>query len=124
MSAVVAGERRIVTVLYADVVGSTGIGERLGPERSKLLLDEVIRLIGDQVERFGGTVAQLAGDSVLALFGAPVANEDDSERAVRAALATQRSIGRYAQEVEAAYGVPLSVRIGLNTGRRRSLAPR
>ena len=51
MSTVLAGERRIVTVLYADVVGSTGIGERLGPERSKLLLDEVIRLIGDQVER-------------------------------------------------------------------------
>src|SRR5919202_1394086 len=116
MSAVVAGERRIVTVLYADVVGSTAIGERLGPERSKILLDEVIRLIGDQVERFGGTVAQLAGDSVLALFGAPVANEDDSERAVRAALATQRSIGRYAHDVEAAYGVDLAVRIGLNTG--------
>jgi ABC-type oligopeptide transport system substrate-binding subunit/class 3 adenylate cyclase len=116
MAVVVAGERRIVSVLFTDVVGSTAIGEQLGPERTKLLLDEVIRLMSEQVERFGGTVAQLLGDGLLALFGAPVAFEDDSERAVRAALAIQRSLVRYAQEVEAAYDIRLAVRIAVNTG--------
>jgi ABC-type oligopeptide transport system substrate-binding subunit/class 3 adenylate cyclase len=116
MAVVVAGERRIVSVLFTDVVGSTAIGEQLGPERSKALLDEVIRLMSEHVERFGGTVAQLLGDGLLALFGAPVAFEDDSERAVLAALAIQRSLVRYAQEVEAAYGVQLAARIAVNTG--------
>ena len=116
MSVVVAGERRIVSVLFADVVGSTAIGEQLGPERTKALLDEVIRLMSEQVDRFGGTVAQLTGDGLLALFGAPVAFEDDSERAVRAALAIQRSLVRYAHDVEAAYGVELAARVGVNTG--------
>jgi ABC-type transport system substrate-binding protein/class 3 adenylate cyclase len=114
--AVAAGERRIVSVLMADVVGSTAIGQALGPERSKFLIDEVMRIMAEQVRRFDGTVAQLVGDELLAFFGAPVAHEDDSERAVRAALAIQRAIAQYAQEVGAAYGVDLSVRIGVNTG--------
>ncbi len=114
--AVATGERRIVSVLVADVVGSTAIGEALGPERSKFLIDEVMRIMTEQVRRFDGTVAQLVGDELLAFFGAPVAHEDDSERAVRAALAIQRAIAQYAHEVEAAYGIELSVRIGVNTG--------
>ena len=114
--AVATGERRIVSVLVADVVGSTAIGEQLGPERSKFLIDEVMRIMTEQVRRFDGTVAQLIGDELLALFGAPVAHEDDSERAVRAALAIQRALAQYAHEVEAAYGVELAVRIGVNTG--------
>ena len=68
-----AGERRVVSVLVADIAGSTAIAERLGPERSKFLLDEVVRLMHAAVERFGGTVAQLTGDGVLVLFGAPTA---------------------------------------------------
>ena len=91
--ATVAGERRIVTVLFADVVGSTAIGERLGPERTKLLFDEVMRVMGAEVERFGGTVAQFVGDELYAVFGAPLAHEDDSERAVRAAVAIQGALG-------------------------------
>src|SRR5919106_1993957 len=114
--AVAAGERRIVSVLVADVVGSTAIAQALGPERSKFLIDEVMRIMAEQVRRFDGTMAQLVGDELLAFFGAPVAHEDDSERAVRAALAIQRAIAQYAQEVETAYGVKLSVRIGVNTG--------
>jgi ABC-type transport system substrate-binding protein/class 3 adenylate cyclase len=114
--AVATGERRIVTVLVADVVGSTAIGQALGPERTKFLIDEVMRLMTEQVRRFDGTVAQLVGDELLAFFGAPVAHEDDSERAVRAALAIQRAIAQYGEEVKAAYGVDLSVRIGINTG--------
>ena len=114
--AVTTEERRIVTALIADVVGSTAIGEKLGPERSKLLIDEVIRLMTEQVRRYDGTVAQLVGDELLAFFGAPVSYEDDAERAVRAALAIQRAVQSYAQEVEDAYGIKLAVRIGINTG--------
>ena len=113
---VTAGERRIVTALVADVVGSTAIAEKLGPERSKFLIDEVMRIMSEQVRRYDGTVAQLVGDELLAFFGAPVSYEDDSERAIRAALAIQRAIAQYAQEVKDAYGVDLAVRIGLNTG--------
>jgi class 3 adenylate cyclase len=111
-----AGERRVVTALVADVAGSTGIGERLGPERSKFLFDEVVRLMREEVERFGGTVAQLTGDGILALFGAPTAHEDDSERAVRAAVALHQSIARYAAEIGPAYGIELAVRVAVNTG--------
>ena len=112
----VAGERRIVAVLYADVVGSTGIGEQLGPERTKLLLDEVIRLMTEQVARYGGTVAQLMGDGLLAVFGAPVAFEDDSERAVRAALGLQAALAAYGVDVREAYGIDLRARVAINTG--------
>ena len=111
-----AGERRIVSVLVADVVDSTAIGEQLGPERSKFLFDEVVRLMREEVERFGGTVAQLTGDGVLALFGAPVGHEDDSERAVRAALAVRESLSRYSAEVGPAYDIELSARVAVNTG--------
>ena len=79
--AVVAGERRIVTVLFADIVGSTGISERLGAERFTLLVDEVMHVMSAEIERFDGTVVQYIGDELYAVFGAPVAHEDDSERA-------------------------------------------
>src|SRR5438067_8794399 len=110
------GERRIVSVLLADVADSTTIGERLGPERSKFLFDEVTRLLAGEVKRFGGTVAQLTGDGLYALFGVPNAHDDDAERAVRAALAMQAALDRYAGEVSEAYGVELSGRVGVNTG--------
>src|ERR671919_2269014 len=97
--AVTTGERRIVSVLVADVVDSTAIGGQLGPERTKILIDEVLRIMSEQVRRYDGTVAQLVGDELFALFGAPVAHEDDSERAVRAALAIQRALAQYAPEV-------------------------
>jgi ABC-type transport system substrate-binding protein/class 3 adenylate cyclase len=113
---VTAGERRIVSVLVADIAGSTGIAEKLGPERSKFLFDEVVRLLREEVERFGGTVAQLTGDGVLALFGAPVAHENDSERAVRAALAIHDALGRYGAEVAPAYNIELRGRVAVNTG--------
>jgi class 3 adenylate cyclase len=110
------GERRVVAVLMADIAGSTAIGETLGPERSKYLFDEVMRLMAAEVERYGGTVAQLAGDGLLALFGAPVAHEDDSERAVRAGLGIQRALGRYGADVREAYGIEITARIAVNTG--------
>src|SRR2546427_2507923 len=94
-----AGERRIVSVLLADIADSTTIGERLGPERSKFLFDEVVRLIAAETKRFGGTVAQLTGDGLYALFGAPAAHEDDAERAARAALALHAALAVYAADV-------------------------
>jgi ABC-type transport system substrate-binding protein/class 3 adenylate cyclase len=110
------GERRVVAVLMADIAGSTAIGEALGPERSKYLFDEVMRLVAAEVERYGGTVAQLAGDGLLAVFGAPVAHEDDSERAVRAGLAIQRALERYGADVREAYDIDIRARIAVNTG--------
>ncbi len=113
---VTEGERRVVAVLMADVAGSTAIGERLGPERSKFLFDEVVRLMAEQVERYDGTVAQLLGDGILAVFGAPVAHEDDSERAVRAGLAIQRALQAYGRDVADAYDIELRARVAVNTG--------
>ena len=113
---VAARERRIVSVLVADVAGSTSIAEKLGPERSKPVFDDVVRLMREEVERFGGTVAQLTGDGILALFGAPVAHEDDSKHAVRAALAIREAIYDYAAEVAPAYGLELRARVAVNTG--------
>jgi ABC-type transport system substrate-binding protein/class 3 adenylate cyclase len=110
------GERRIVSVLLADIADSTTIGERLGPERSKFLFDEVTRLLVGEVKRFGGTVAQFTGDGLYALFGVPSAHDDDAERAVRAALAMQAALGAYAKDVGEAYGVELAGRVGVNTG--------
>jgi ABC-type transport system substrate-binding protein/class 3 adenylate cyclase len=116
MATVLTGERRIVSVLFADVVNSTGIAERLGTERSKFLMDEVLRVMTEQVTRYDGTVVQRIGDEIFAVFGAPVAHEDDSERAVLAGLAIQKAVTRYAEDVRSAYGVDLAVRVGVHTG--------
>jgi ABC-type transport system substrate-binding protein/class 3 adenylate cyclase len=113
---VTAGERRIVSVLVADIAGSTPIAEKIGPERYKFLFDDLVRLMREEVERFGGTVAQLTGDGVLALFGAPTAHENDSERAVRAALAIREAVDRYSAEVGPVYRVELGARVAVNTG--------
>jgi ABC-type transport system substrate-binding protein/class 3 adenylate cyclase len=110
-------ERRVVTALFADVVGSTPLGERLDPEEFKLVLQEAVRRIIGSVEAFGGTVNGLAGDGVIALFGAPVAHEDDPERAIRAGLRIVEDIADYGREVERAWGIEgFSVRVGINTG--------
>jgi class 3 adenylate cyclase len=111
-----AGERRIVSVLLADIAGSTTIAEQLGAERSKFLFDEVVRLIAAEIKRFGGIVAQLTGDGLYALFGVPSAHEDDAERAVRAALAIHEALAGYAGGIREAYRIELGARIGVNTG--------
>ena len=81
-----------MTVLFADLSGYTAVAERMDPEAVKSLVDRSLRRLGEEVERFGGTVDKYIGDNVMALFGAPVAHEDDEERAVRAALGMQAAM--------------------------------
>src|SRR2546423_6381083 len=117
MTTAVREERKVHTALFADVVGSTALGERLDAEDVKLVVGEAVARIVGEVERLGGHVKDLAGDGVLAFFGAPVSYEDDAERAVRAGLAIAHEIGEYAREVEHAWGVAdFAVRVGVTTG--------
>ena len=110
-------ERRVVTAVFADLVGSTALAERLDPEELKLIVGEAIARIIAAVESFGGTIKDLAGDGVLALFGAPTAHEDDPERAVRAAVRVRDEIEEYAREVERGWDVSgFGVRVGVHTG--------
>ncbi len=107
----VDGERRWVTVLFADLSGFTALSERSDPEEMRSMVDGCMKEMGEVVQRFGGSVDKVIGDALMAVFGAPVAHEDDSERAVRAALEIQR---RASEEAEVFGG--LCVRIGINTG--------
>ena len=100
-------ERKIVTVLFCDLVGSTAQAERLDPEDVRALLARYHDRVRYELERFGGTVEKFIGDAVMALFGAPIAHEDDPERAVRAALAIREWAGEEGE---------LQVRIGITTG--------
>ncbi|HEX6401165.1 MAG TPA: adenylate/guanylate cyclase domain-containing protein, partial [Actinomycetota bacterium] len=110
-------ERRFVTALFADLVGSTALAERLEPEEFKLVVGDAITRIVGAVESFGGTVKDLAGDGVLALFGAPVAHEDDPERALLAALRITDEIEDFADEVQRSWGIEdFGVRVGVESG--------
>jgi ABC-type oligopeptide transport system substrate-binding subunit/class 3 adenylate cyclase len=110
-------ERKVVTALFADLVGSTALGERLEPEELKLIVGDAIARVIGSVEAYGGTVKDLAGDGVLALFGAPIAHEDDPERAVRSGLRIVEEVAEYAREVEAGWGLTgFGVRVGIDTG--------
>jgi ABC-type oligopeptide transport system substrate-binding subunit/class 3 adenylate cyclase len=110
-------ERRVVTALFADVVGSTALGERLDPEEVRIIVGESVARMIAAIESFGGTVKDLAGDGVLALFGAPVAHEDDPERGVRTGLLLAEELASYAKEVNAAWGIAgFGVRVGIETG--------
>src|SRR4051794_28665417 len=110
-------ELRPVTALFADLVGSTRLGERLSPDEVKALVGECVTRMSEAVEEFGGTVQAYQGDGIAAYFGVPVAHEDDPERAARAALRILDAVERYRRDVEAAWGIPdLSVRVGINSG--------
>jgi len=107
-----ADERRVVTVLFADIVGFTGLSEDRDPEQVKNLVDRCFALLADDITAFGGRVDKVIGDAIVALYGAPIAHEDDAERAVRAALRMQETVARYDDET----GVGIRLRIGVNTG--------
>jgi class 3 adenylate cyclase/predicted ATPase len=112
----VEGERKQVTVLFADLKGSMEVLADRDPEDARRLLDPVLERMMEAVHHYEGTVNQVMGDGIMALFGAPVAHEDHAIRACYAALRMQERIARYAEEVRRTAGVPIHVRIGLNSG--------
>ena len=112
----VGGERRPVTAVFADVVGSTEVAEALDPEDWALVVNRLFRAMSESITRFGGTVTQLSGDAVVALFGAPVTHEDDPERAIRAALDLVESVSQLSAELREDVGTTLQVRVGVNSG--------
>jgi class 3 adenylate cyclase len=111
-----AGERRVVTILFADVVQSTALSEKVGAEAWLAIINGALDRITPVIYRYEGTIAKLVGDGLWAFFGAPVAHEDDPVRAVRAALDLLDAVREYAAEVRQRYGVELAMRACLNTG--------
>ena len=110
------GERRQVTVLFADVAGFTSLAEKLDPEEVHRIINGCFERITTEVHRFEGTINQYTGDGVMALFGAPIAHEDSARRAAHAALGIQRAIADYGAALRAERGLTLAMRIGINTG--------
>ena len=112
----IEGERKQVTVFFADVAGFTSMSEKLDPEQVHWMMDGAFRILMDEIHAYGGTINQFTGDGVMALFGAPVAHEDHAQRACRAALAIRNSMVAYRHEVKHLLGVDFQVRLGLNSG--------
>src|SRR2546427_6390198 len=110
------GERKQVTVLFADLKGSMELLADRDPEDARKILDPVVEHMMEAVHRYEGTVNQVMGDGIMALFGAPLAHEDHAVRACYAALRMQESVKRYAGEMRRTTGVPLAIRVGLNSG--------
>ncbi len=112
----IEGERKQVTVLFADVQGSMTLAEQVDPEEWHGVLDRFFQLLADGVHRFEGTVNQYTGDGIMALFGAPIAHEDHARRACYAALHLDDNLRHYAEELKRTRGLSFSVRMGLNSG--------
>jgi class 3 adenylate cyclase/tetratricopeptide (TPR) repeat protein len=110
------GERKQVTVLFADLKGSMELLADRDPEEARRILDPVLERMMEAVHRYEGTVNQVMGDGIMALFGAPLAHEDHAVRACYAALRMQESVKRYAESVFRSFGVPVQIRVGLNSG--------
>lgn len=115
-SQAMAGERRIVTILFCDVAGSTALAEQFDPEEWAGIMNEAFQYLIEPVYRYEGTVARLMGDAILAFFGAPIAHEDDAQRAVLAGLEIVRGIQDFRTRLKTQHKVDFNVRIGVNTG--------
>jgi class 3 adenylate cyclase len=109
-------ERKLVTILFADVTGSTSLGEQLDPERMRDVLATFFQAMREEIEAEGGTVEKFIGDAVMAAFGVPAAHEDDPDRALRAAFRMLDRLNAVNEGLDAAYAVTLQIRIGANTG--------
>jgi class 3 adenylate cyclase/tetratricopeptide (TPR) repeat protein len=114
--AALEGERKQVTVLFADLKGSTELIAGLDPEAARTLLDPALHIMIEAVHRYEGTVNQVLGDGIMALFGAPVAHEDHAARACYASLAMQAAMRHYDEEVRRVHGLEVQIRVGLNSG--------
>lgn len=112
----IEGERKLVTVLFADVADYTSMAEKLDPEEVHQIMDGCFKILMDVIHSYEGTINQFTGDGVMALFGAPVAHEDHAQRACHAALSIQKAIGEYGVGLKNDRGVDFRMRIGLNSG--------
>jgi class 3 adenylate cyclase/tetratricopeptide (TPR) repeat protein len=110
------GERKTVTMLFADIKGSMDLMEDLDPEEARAIVDPALKLMMEAVQRYGGYVAQPTGDGIFALFGAPIAHEDHPQRALLAGLRMQEELKRYSDRIRAEGGLPIQARVGVNTG--------
>ena len=115
-TAKLTGERKPVTALFADVVGSTTLAERMDAEDWTAMMNEAFDEMSKAVFRYEGTIAQLQGDAMVAFFGAPVAHEDDPDRAVRAALEMVAAIDEFARQLKVTHGIDFRIRAGINSG--------
>jgi len=112
----IEGERKLVTVLLADVANFTALSEKLDPEEVHQIMDGCFRILMDEIHKYEGTINQFTGDGVMALFGAPVAHEDHAQRACYAALSIQNTLRNYGEKMKKERAVRFKMRIGLNSG--------
>src|SRR5690349_10383910 len=110
------GERRVITMLFCDVKGSTAAAEKVDPETWTEIMNGIFGYMIRPIYKYEGTVPRLMGDAILAFFGAPIAHEDDPQRAVLAALEIQEEIKEYVEEIRSTYGLEFGLRVGINTG--------
>jgi class 3 adenylate cyclase len=110
------GERKLVTVLFADVASYTSLSEHLDPEEVHQIMDGCFQILMDQIHRYEGTINQFTGDGVMALFGAPLSHEDHAQRACHAALSIKKALADYQERLNRQYGIDFQMRIGLNSG--------
>ena len=112
----IEGERKLVTVFFADVAGFTALSEDLDPEEVHQIMDGAFKILMDEIHRFEGTINQFTGDGVMAIFGAPLALEDHTRRACHAALSVQHALEEYGEKIKKEYSMEFKMRIGLNSG--------
>ena len=112
----IEGERKLVTVIFADVVDFTSTSEKLDPEEIHKIMDGCFKILMDEIHKYEGTINQFTGDGIMALFGAPVAHEDHAQRACHAALSVRKAMGEYGVKVAKEYGITFRMRMGLNSG--------
>lgn len=112
----IEGERKLVTVLFADVANFTAMAEKLDPEIVHQIMDGCFNILMIETHRYEGTINQFTGDGIMALFGAPLAHEDHAQRACHAALFIQRSITKYGEKITTDFGIDFKMRIGINSG--------
>lgn len=110
------GERKLVTVLFADVANYTSMSEKLDPEEVHQIMDGCFKILMDEIHKFEGTINQFTGDGVMAIFGAPISHEDHPQRACRAALAIQKAMIEYSEVIEKESKIEFKLRIGMNSG--------
>ena len=112
----IEGERKLVTVMFADVAGFTAISESLDPEDVHQIMDGCFKIMMEEIHKYEGTINQFTGDGVMAIFGAPVAHEDHAQRACYAALSVRKIIQNYSDDLKRRFGINFNMRIGLNLG--------